>query len=80
MMTPDQHQALRRRVEREEMREAIATSHARASIDKLLGEELIAAARSTVREWEKLEVNPRNNRFRGIAYAIRKLEDLVGRP
>lgn len=69
-----------REIERNEIRDAIARSSATESIGRKLGDELIAAARETVRQWEVLAINPRNNRFRGLGYAIRHLERLVGRP
>lgn len=70
----------RRGIERNEIRDAIARSSATESIGRKLGDELIAAARDTVGEWQRLNINPRNNRFFRLAVAIRHLERLVGRP
>lgn len=64
----------RRAYERAEIREALTLSAARASIDRLLGEELIAAARQVVRL--------RNTRQSAVLLnrAIDRLQDLVGNP
>lgn len=69
----------RAEIEQAQIREAIAQANAMESIGRKLGDELIAAARETVRQWQVLAIDPRNNRFRGLGYAIRKLENLVGR-
>ena len=64
----------RRAHERAEIREALTMSAARASIDRLLGEEVIAAAREVVRL--------RNTRQSAVLLnrAIDRLEELVGTP
>jgi len=73
--------ARRRAHERAEIREALTLSHARESIDRLLGEELIAAARAVVALYPMVVVRPRgpdDRALRGLNDAIRQLENLVG--
>ena len=76
-MTQDERQHLRmivsRQRERAEIREAIALSNARASIDRMLGEELIAAGREVASAWRE-----RRNSLDRLNSAIAKLEKLVG--
>jgi hypothetical protein len=73
-----------RQRERAEIREALALSNARASIDRMLGEELIAAGREVVSAWRE-----RRNLIKTFGpsliksldrlnSAIAKLEKLVG--
>ena len=64
-----------RQRERAEIREALAMSTARASIDRMLGDELIAASREVVAAWHE-----RSNGIRRLQEAIDGLEQLVGRP
>ena len=78
-MTAVERQHLRtlvsRQRERAEIREALAMSHARSSIDRMLGEELIAAGREVVTAWHE-----RRNSEHRVAAAIARLEELVGKP
>lgn len=62
--------------------EAATTWAATESIDRKLGEELIAAARDAVNEWHRLQINrrERSERFFRLRVAIEHLERLVGRP
>lgn len=64
-----------RHIERAEIREAVAISAARASIDRMLGEELIAAGRELVAAWDD-----RSNSQTRIRAAVERLRDLVGAP
>ena len=66
----------RRAHERAEIREAITMSYARESIDRLLGEELIAAAREAVKWWS----TPGDEAARRFDDAIDRLKELVGKP
>lgn len=67
------HKAIARARERDEIREAIAAGTVQASIDRLLGDELIAATREAVAAWRE-----RRNSEDRMARAIAKLEELVG--
>jgi len=62
-----------REIERGLIREAIATR----SIERRLGDELITAGRDVVAAWYEPELAPR---FKAMRIAIRRLEELVGRP
>jgi ribosomal protein S7 len=64
-----------REIERAEIRTAIATSSARETIGRRLGDELIAAAREAVVAWHE-----RRNSEQRMARAVARLEELVGRP
>jgi hypothetical protein len=69
-----------RAIEQVMIGEAIAKSSAQESIGRRLGDELIVAAREAISEFQRLRIETRSNRFRGLAMAIRKLETLVGKP
>jgi len=71
----------RRAHERAEIREALTLSEARASIDRLLGEELIAAAREAVAAWRAFGRLPATaDDYPRVQRAIKRLEELVGKP
>ena len=74
-MTMAINSARSREIERGLVREAITAATVHGSIERLLGDELIAAARETVRAW-----HARPLRQSELTEAIRRLEDLVGRP
>ena len=74
-MTDDQRRALRTAVERAEVRTAVARSTATESISRKLGDELIAASRETIIAWHE-----RRNSEHRMAKAIKRLEELVGKP
>lgn len=69
------HKAINRSRERAEIREAITASAVQTSIDRMLGDELIAASREVVAAWHE-----RRNSEERMAEAIAKLEELVGTP
>ena len=91
-MTPAERaqlqKAISRAAERREIREAIAASAVHGSIDRLLGEELIAAGSEVTAAWHEfrdiaawlLEGNQRlrNSEARMVA-AVAKFEELVPR-
>jgi hypothetical protein len=60
--------------ERDELRTALAQSHATESIGRKLGDDLIDAGREVVAAWHE-----RRNSEGRVDRAIRRLEDLVGR-
>jgi hypothetical protein len=64
-----------RQRERDEVRTAIAQSHATESIGRKLGDDLIDACRELVGAWHE-----RSNNERRMAKAVKQLEDLVGKP
>jgi uncharacterized protein (DUF2336 family) len=66
---------IRRQRERDEVRTALAQSHATESIGRKLGDELITASREAIAAWHER----RNSEYR-IAKAIARLEELVGKP
>ena len=69
----------RRAHERAEIREALAMSRARESIDRLLGEELIAAAREAVVIWDRVLTSEDSRaHYVAMTVAIDRLEELVG--
>lgn len=75
-MTPAEHDHLvSRQRERAEIREALQMSAARSSIDRMLGEELIAAGREVVAAWDD-----RSNSQTRIRAAVERLRELVGAP
>lgn len=57
--------------------EAATTWAATESIDRKLGEELIAASREVVRQWYRAQRTELN---RPLGNAIQRLQMLVGRP
>jgi ribosomal protein S7 len=67
--------AIRRQRERDEVRTAIAQSHATESIGRKLGDDLIDASREVVAAWHE-----RSNSEHRMAKAVKQLEDLVGKP
>ena len=67
--------AIRRQRERDEVRTAIAQSHATESIGRKLGDDLIDACRELVGAW-----HARSNNERRMRQAVHRIEDLVGRP
>jgi polyhydroxyalkanoate synthesis regulator phasin len=69
------HKAMSRAQERALVREAITEGTVHGSISRQLGDELIEAARETVKAWHE-----RRNTEARMARAIDKLEHLVGRP
>ena len=78
-MTSGEREHLRtlvsRQRERAEIREALAFSTAKSSIDRMLGEELIAATREVIAAYRaRLRTNNR------MSAAIARLEELVGQP
>jgi hypothetical protein len=62
---------IRRQRERDEVRTALAQSHATESIGRKLGDDLIDASRQVISAWHQR---------RNIGRAIRRLEELVGKP
>jgi hypothetical protein len=69
--------ARRRNPEHALLAEAATTWAATESIDRKLGEELIAASREVVRCWYRTQRSELN---RPLGEAIRRLQMLVGRP
>ena len=67
--------AVRRQLERDEVRTAIAQSHATESIGRKLGDDLIDASREVVAAWHE-----RSNSEHRMAKALKQLEELVGKP
>jgi uncharacterized protein (DUF2336 family) len=67
--------AVRRQRERDEVRTALAQSHATESIGRRLGDDLIDASREVVAAW-----HARSNSEKRITKAIERLEELVGKP
>ena len=74
-MTDDPALDRRRQIERAEIRTAVARSSATETIGRKLGDELIAASRETIRAWHE-----RRNSEDRMAKAIKRLEELVGKP
>jgi hypothetical protein len=78
-----------RQRERAEIREAIAAGAVVETIGRKLGDELISASRETISAWrirdDPKQIHPGSRRWvevdlPRIEQAIRKLEELVGRP
>jgi uncharacterized protein (DUF2336 family) len=67
--------AVRRQRERDEVRTALAQSHATETIGRKLGDELITASREAIAAWHE-----RNNSEARMGKAIERLEELVGKP
>jgi len=67
------HTLVARQRERAEIREALQVSAARSSIDRMLGEELIAAGQEVVAAWDD-----RSNSQTRIRNAVERMRDLVG--
>jgi uncharacterized protein (DUF2336 family) len=67
--------AVRRQRERDEVRTALAQSHATETIGRRLGDQLITASREAIVAWRQ-----RRNSEERMEKAIRRLEELVGKP